>query len=83
MPWHHILQAPSDVDKSTPAADDVLIWDDSVDLWVPKLASSFANAVYMGNPNTDGSWRLIPVGSNLSVQKRESGTWVEKGQFNP
>lgn len=37
----------------------------------------------LGDPNTNGSWRLkIDISGNLSVQKRESGSWIEKGNFN-
>ena len=34
--------------------------------------------VYVGDPNTDGSWRKIRVGNNWQAQRRESGTWVKK-----
>ena len=37
----------------------------------------------IGNQNTDGSWRfVIDSSGNLSVQKRITGSWVEKGNFN-
>ena len=37
----------------------------------------------IGTPTVDGSWRLIiDVSGNLSVQKRITGSWVEKGNFN-
>jgi hypothetical protein len=39
--------------------------------------------VYLGDENTDGSWRLIIVETDLSIQKRESGVWVEKSSFTP
>ena len=29
----------------------------------------------------NGSWRIIRSGNNLSFQRRESGSWVEKGSF--
>ena len=35
----------------------------------------------IGDPEVDGSWRLFISSSNLLVQRRESGTWVEKGAF--
>jgi hypothetical protein len=36
----------------------------------------------LGDPQTDGSWRfMVDTSGNLSVQKRESGSWVEKGNF--
>jgi len=36
---------------------------------------------YIGDPNTDGSWRFIINGTDLSVQRREGGIWVEKAAF--
>ena len=38
---------------------------------------------YFGDESTNGSWRLIIVGNDLSIQKRESGVWVEKSAFTP
>lgn len=40
-------------------------------------------AYYFGDPTTDGSWRLIRVGNNLDVQRREAGVWVDKQVFIP
>lgn len=36
-----------------------------------------------GDPTTDGTWRIIPNGNDLSIQKRESGVWVEKTAVTP
>lgn len=42
-----------------------------------------ANYFSLGDPKTDGSWRfVIDSSGNLSVQKRVSNSWVEKGNFN-
>jgi hypothetical protein len=39
-------------------------------------------AQYMGDPNTNGSWRFYPDSNgDLVFEKRISGTWVEKGKF--
>jgi len=46
-------------------------------------SSGGANPLYIGDSGTDGSWRFIIVGNDLSVQRRESGVWVEKGSFMP
>jgi hypothetical protein len=35
-------------------------------------------AFNLGNPTTDGSWRIVISGVNLLIQKRESGSWVTK-----
>ncbi len=37
----------------------------------------------LGAPGTNGSWRLIQSGNNLSVQRLEGGVWVEKSSFHP
>lgn len=36
---------------------------------------------YIGDETTDGSWRFVPSGTSLKVERRESGSWVEKGEF--
>lgn len=41
------------------------------------------NDLNIGDPSANGSWRIVQDGNNLSVQKLESGTWVEKGAFTP
>ncbi len=38
---------------------------------------------YFGDENTNGSWRIIISGTELSIQKREGGVWVEKSAFTP
>ena len=39
-------------------------------------------AQYMGDPNTNGSWRFYPDSNgDLVFEKRISGTWTEKGKF--
>jgi len=39
-------------------------------------------AFYFGNRETEGCWRLVRSGNNLSFQRLESGTWTEKGAFS-
>ena len=41
------------------------------------------SAFYMGDPNTDGSWRIIRSGNNLSFDHRENGAWVSKSMVTP
>jgi hypothetical protein len=36
---------------------------------------------YIGDKTTDGSWRLVPDGTSLKVQRLESATWTDKGEF--
>jgi hypothetical protein len=40
-------------------------------------------AFNLGNPTTDGSWRIVISGVNLLIQKRESGSWVTKQTITP
>lgn len=55
---------------------------------IPELADgdiniNEVNAFYLGDKNTDGTWRIIRSGNNLVFQRREGGTWVEKGSMLP
>lgn len=36
-----------------------------------------------GDPNTDGTWRIVINGTNLSFQLREAGTYNEKMAATP
>ena len=38
---------------------------------------------YFGDTATDGTWRVVRDGDDLSFQRRESGTWVSKLKINP
>ncbi len=37
--------------------------------------------ISIGDPAADGSWRILVSGVDLVVQRKESGSWVEKGAF--
>ena len=39
--------------------------------------------LYLGDPGTQGTWRIGQVGNNLSFQRFESGVWVEKDAMTP
>ena len=48
---------------------------------VPGVAGvSTANVAYIGDSNTDGSWRFIITGNDLVVSRRESNVWTEKSR---
>lgn len=47
MPWYNILQEPSDVDKTPPVNGDILIYDDSINLWKPGQISIVGNSLYL------------------------------------
>lgn len=40
-------------------------------------------AIYLGNPNTNGTWKIVINGNDLEFQKRESGVFVMKGAMQP
>ena len=42
------------------------------------VATPEVPAIYFGDSTTDGTWRIIPDGTSLKHQRRESGTWVDK-----
>ena len=44
----------------------------------PNLVLASDKAVNLGDPATDGSWRIIRDGNNIVFQRRESSTWVTK-----
>jgi len=45
--------------------------------WVHRAAKT----LYIGDRTTNGSWRFRDDGTNLIIERRESGTWNEKGAF--
>ncbi len=42
-----------------------------------------SNDLNIGDPSIEGAWRVVKSGNNLSFQRFESGTWVEKGAMTP
>ena len=36
-----------------------------------------------GDPAVNGTYRLIPSGTSLNIERRESDAWVKKGAFRP
>jgi len=42
------------------------------------LDTSATGALYLGDPATDGSWRITRSGNNLVIQRRESAVWTTK-----
>ncbi len=47
----------------------------------PSGGESFSDVKYWGDPDTDGSWRIIKVGDYLEVQKRVGGVWTNAFTF--
>lgn len=40
-------------------------------------------AIYFGPVDTDGSWRIVISSTKLSIEKRESGSYVSKFKVTP
>lgn len=65
-------------------------YDSSGDTWAKHFRVSengaevnSDEAFYLGDPDTDGSWRIIRDGNNLVHQRRESSTWTTKDTITP
>lgn len=46
-----------------------------------EIAIGAASGLNWGDITTDGTWRTMRSGNDLVFQRRESGSWVEKGRF--
>lgn len=51
--------------------------------WDSAGADATSGIFLLGPDSVEGTWRFYVDGSNLSVQRYESGIWVEKGSFMP
>jgi hypothetical protein len=51
--------------------EDDLVVDGNVE-------TSSTSGYYFGDPNTDGTWRIIRLSRHLAFQRFESGSWVTK-----
>jgi hypothetical protein len=83
--WFRPLQAAGDVSKVNPTEGKTLQYNATTRQWelVDKGAFGATDAVYLGDASTDGTWRIVRDGNNLSFQRREAGVWVEKGANLP
>jgi len=45
------------------------------------VEDTIAGVLYLGEKNTNGSWKLLVSGSDLLVQRLEAGSWVTKWTF--
>ncbi|MCB0801868.1 MAG: hypothetical protein KDB74_02120, partial [Flavobacteriales bacterium] len=46
------------------------------------IETGSGDAFYFGDPTTNGTWRIIRDGNDLSFERREGGTWVFKMKIN-
>lgn len=73
----------SDVTITSPSTDSVLQYDGANWIDRPDVELSSTNAYYLGDKDTDGTWRFVRSGSDLQVELREAGTYNSKGSFTP
>ena len=69
------------------------LWKDSFDDMYKLLISDIITVeltggaggavIYFGDKNTDGTWRIVVSGTDLNIEKRESGTYVAKSATIP
>lgn len=81
--FDHLLGDHGDVNIPSPVADNVFQyngtqWENRADL---QLADP--NAVYFGDANTDGTWRIVRSGFDLVIELRELGFYVTKTTITP
>jgi hypothetical protein len=69
------------LDFSTDINIDSANFTTSGDITSTNTEVGSTGAIYLGDQSTDGSWRFIRSGNDLNAQRRESGTWVDKGGF--
>ena len=55
----------------------------NVKIVLNELVVESATAVYFGDPTTNGSYRIVRSGNNLDIQRRETGSWVQKEYTMP
>lgn len=89
MPNQHRLSIPVATDEggtgstTRPQSGQMPVADSNGN-YQPGYASIPSGAyLYFGDASTDGSWRIYVSGVNLVIEKRESGSWVEKGSYLP
>ena len=53
--------------------------------WYKRIQTILASdePLYLGDPATDGTWRIVRSGNDLNFERRESGIWVMKGANLP
>ena len=60
------------------------LWDAAkIDFGSNDVNTGSTSNFYFGDSATDGTWKIVRSGNNLSFQRRESGSYVEKGKFQP
>jgi hypothetical protein len=64
----------------TPASKKITIAD-LLGATSNEFALAATTYLYFGPSGTDGTWRIGRSGNNLVIERRETGSYVEKGAF--
>jgi hypothetical protein len=49
---------------------------------IEKIVLGAAEAIYLGEETTDGSWRIVRSGNDLVIQRLVLGTWTTKSTIS-
>lgn len=52
-------------------------------LQVTDSATPTYTLVNFGDPTVDGSWRISVSGTDMIFERREAGSWIQKGAVTP
>jgi len=52
-------------------------------LQITDSATPTYTLVNFGDPTIDGSWRISVSGTDLIFERREAGSWIQKGGITP
>jgi hypothetical protein len=95
--WTPKLSELDDVDGVAPSSTgDLLTWNDASGTYMQSdynitdyyrkdeaIEVPTGSAFYFGDSNTEGTWRIIMIGNDLSIQRYESSVWVDKTIITP
>lgn len=73
-----IIVPPTPLPHPTGKSGKVIGTDGKVYKWA---SDATLDTIYIGDQNTNGSWRIRVSGNNMVFERLESGTWTEKGAF--
>jgi len=65
--------------ETNAATERMKIAPDGTVILINSIEVGAAQAYYLGDKATNGSWRIIRDGDDLSFERREAGAWVSKG----
>lgn len=76
---HQITYPPVDSDPDLKANSKARVPSQSaVKAYVDAINPEETGVIYIGDRNTNGSWRIRINGSFLITERRDAGVWIEK-----